>query len=150
MPIFRKRLQRFSRFNGETCHISDLWARLRSFQTNSSTSSSPFTAGTYVTSGGLWSSASVCCGHRQTLLPRFRLPLILRPREGWRLFWTWVVHDRVDHFRTGGMSRFCVFAQRFFLSLILLIWFNLNYPSFPVLLFSGLIAFLECIPPSPL
>ena len=49
MPIFRKRLQRFARFNGETCHISDLWARLRSFQTNSSTSSSPFTdSGTYV------------------------------------------------------------------------------------------------------
>jgi len=66
------------------------------------------------------------------------------------MFWTWVVHDRVDHFRTGGMSRFCVFAQRFFLSLILLIWFNLNYPSFPVLLFSGLITFLEYIPPSPL
>ena len=107
MTIFRKRLQRFARFNGETCHISDLWARLRSFQTNSSTSSSPFTdSGTYVTSCGLWSSASVCwtyvtrCGlwssasavgtdkTISTVVRRPRSRLIydnLRPREGWRL-----------------------------------------------------------------
>ena len=151
MPIFRKRLQRFSRFNGETCHISDLWARLRSFQTDSSISSYPRTDSGIHVSRNLWSSASVCCGHRRTFLPRSRLPLILRPREGWRLKRKFNVLNLSSSwsgrsFSYGGNVTICVFAQRFCLSPYP--WFgllvsNLNYPSFPVLLLPDVVTFLE-------
>ena len=52
-----------------------------------------------------------------------------------------------------SVLRYChdfVCSLNVYSCLLFLIWFNLNYPSFPVLLFSGLITFLEYIPPSPL